>query len=322
MKTLHFILILLSYTFNISAQSTQEQDWNNQNCGTLSFFEDSLLLHIPKDAFHENNKTIVGDVNIKVELYANYFDMLRKDIPMKDKSGLYVSGGMYQITVTKDDQEVTFHKELQVSYISDGINRFNAYKLDNNSLEWEKLSSPVLDYASKSSSSNSDDWGNLSPQNTETSDDEWGDDIGGWGIDLESYKQISDWLYKTMNISSNGIYNYDYLINNENLITYNIKVNNPDIHLIYVQYPHLNTVVYYDINQEGYAKEFSLINTDLSNVRIFTYSFLKGTKRIKFGEVPAVSILSLSSQKENIISFDFSEIPFTKTSLDQNLSSL
>lgn len=312
MKTLHFTIFLLIYNCSLFAQSTQEQEWNNQSCGTLSFFEDSLLLHLPKDAFYKNDKLILGNVNIKVELYSNYFDMLRGHIPMKDESGLYVSGGMYQLFITKKGEEVTFGKEIQVSYISDGNDKFNAYVLDQSSSQWNTLPTPVLDYARGNSSSNSKDWGALSPQeaNPDMIEDVWGSSIS------------SEWMYKTMNISGNGLYNYDYLIGKKELITYAVKIDNTDINELYVHYPCLNTVIYYSVDKEGYVLDFSLLNTDLSKVRIFTLTPSKDKKKCRVGELSKASILALSTKKENQINFIYSEVNFTKNALDNNLSSL
>ncbi|KXX70507.1 hypothetical protein [Flammeovirga sp. SJP92] len=303
--------------FNIFAQSIQQQKWTNTSCGTLSFFEDSLLLHIQENSFNLNEFN-TDEVDITVKLYANYYDMLSDDIQMKDQNGIYISGGMYDIQVTAKGKKVNYQKEIKVSYISDGTDHFNGYQFDAIKKRWNNLNSPVLDYASTNTTS--DDWGALQPRATNfegfiEGEDDWGDE---WS---EGYAE-SQWLYKTMNIKGNGLFNYDYLIGQSELITYQVKVTNKELKKIYVYYPHLNTVIYYYINSDNIVEDFALVDTDLSNIRIFTFDPLKEKDKVKIGEINKSQLLKLSKEKLNTIEFEVSEHPLSKATLDQKFASI
>ncbi|NME68817.1 hypothetical protein [Flammeovirga aprica] len=319
MKNFTLILFLSLLHFNVFAQSNQKQKWNNSSCGTLSFFEDSLLIHIQENTFALKEASIGGEVNIEVTLYADYFDMLKGDIQMKDQKGIYVSGGMYDIKVTYEGEKTVFQKPVKVSYISDGINHFDGFRFNDQQKKWDNLKGPVLDYASTNSSS--DDWGALQPQSSEQ--EGWDDGVSDWGWSAES-EIASQWLYKTMNINSNGLYNYDYLIDKEELITYKVKVEEKNINKIYVYYPHLNTVIYYNVNSDSIVEDFALVDTDLSNVRIFTFDLLKNDKtKVWIGEIDSGVQLNLSPNKKlNYISFEISAHSLSKAAFDTHMSSL
>ncbi|WP_281615036.1 hypothetical protein [Flammeovirga sp. SubArs3] len=318
MKTLRLIILTLLVSITSFAQSTQSQQWDNNTCGTLSFFSDSLLLHIPQNAFAIEEGAIKGELDVRVKLYANYFDMLEGGIPMKDDQGIYVSGGMYDIEISYKNQKVKYIKPVEVSYISDGIDKFNGYAFNQTSNSWNKLEQDILDYASEESLN--DDWGALSP-NLDTTDDDWGSDdmdFDGWSTE---YTAVNNWLYKTMNITTNGLYNYDYLVDNEKLVAYQLQVEDKEINKVYVHYQDLNTVVYYDVNDQGSVQEFALIDTDLSNVTIFTFK-KKNDTQATMGEVSLEETLKLDKEKVNVLKFKYSTISLDKNTLDQSLSSI
>ncbi|WP_044210373.1 hypothetical protein [Flammeovirga sp. OC4] len=321
MKNFTLILFLTLQYFSVHSQSIQQQEWNNSSCGTLGFFEDSLLLHIKENTFHINDPN-VKEVDITIKMYANYYDMLLDDIQMKDQNGIYVSGGMYSIQVTANGQKVDFQKDIKVSYISDGNDHYNGFQYNVQDKKWDNLKNPVLDYASNNSTS--EDWGALKPKQGNL-EEGFSDESDDWGSEWSSWTEgasNSVWLYKTMNIKGNGLYNYDYLIGKEELITYQLKIENKNIDKVYAYYPHLNTIIYYTVNSENIVNDFVLVDASLSNVKLFSFNPLTNKEKVEIGELSEGELLKLSSEKMNSIKFKTTIVPLSKASLDEKIASI
>ncbi|MBD0401372.1 hypothetical protein IC221_08245 [Flammeovirga sp. EKP202] len=321
MKNFTLILFLTLQYFSVHSQSIQQQKWNNSSCGTLSFFEDSLLLHIKENTFHISDPN-VKEVDISIKMYANYYDMLLDDIQMKDHNGIYVSGGMYSIQVTANGQKIDFQKDIKVSYISDGTDHYNGFQYNTQDKKWDSLNAPILDYATTNSTS--EDWGALKPRESYLAEG-FSDESDDWDADWSSWAEgssNSDWLYKTMNIKGNGLYNYDYLIGKDELITYQLKIENKNINKVYAYYPHLNTVIYYTVNSDNIVDDFVLVDASLSNVRLFTFNPLTDKGQAEIGEMSKSELLQLSKEKLNSIKFKTTIVPLSKASLDEKFASL
>ncbi|MBB6462614.1 hypothetical protein [Flammeovirga kamogawensis] len=306
-----FIVGIICMPIYLNAQEIIKSSISTKSCTTISMGVEEIKLHIAPNSFKNQDGDFVNsDISIVMQLYKDYYDMLFADIPMHDKKGNYISGGMFEITFLSKNTPLKVVREVIVEFPSDEMDNavYKGFKLDKEESEWNELHSPVLNYATNIASDD-DDWGSSAIESINEGNGEWGDDC--WcGEESETFKFIG----KTLGIKSNGLYNYDYIMDNEDFVPLLVKVSK-DIDKVYVHYKGLNTLLYYNVENDGLVGNFGFLKSvKRSDITVFYKKGSQNTDQIVIGKMTN-KIDELLSDK-NItyqLVFDINNYPVQKS---------
>ncbi len=257
------------FFFFINYYNAQERDLEIQEtpftifelqsgCNVFKHSSGSMII-VPENAFHCNNKVV-----LKYREFRDPYDMVAHDIPMHYKSNNNIyqleSGGMFELRAECEGKEIDLlpNKHIQIRYHCDKhLDNLSVYRLDESDNSWLKYSSEILEMSfnsNENSSTRSDLWGNEAPLDSVLQVDASGEPIFNDFEQplyvLRSQHPYIKGIFKGMNISKLGIYNYDVIINEAGVIPVIAKAQvsgkeDLSIKKLIIIYDNLNTVYYY-----------------------------------------------------------------------------
>ena len=307
MKKIVFIflvLILASFSFKLIENQNKKSGFNIEEtpfsiyqliegCNSVKHSSGSTII-IPNNAFD-----CKGNIVIKYREFRDPYDMIINNIPMHlNKNGKrhqLESGGMFEIKAECDGREIEPKqgKEIQVRYKCDKhIEELRVYKMSDQGRYWQENPIEIIEMSfdkNNNSSSRPDLWGNEAiPQETTNIESDDGD---VYQSVITMNHPYFEGIFKGINISKMGIYNYDaiikelgvipiigntFIINNKDSIlttTYSpydlkeksdLNPNNNEIESFYVIYDSLNTT--YQYSREDLKERFVIRPNNKANI--------------------------------------------------------
>ena len=228
-------------------------------CNTIQHESGSTII-IPEGTFDCDDKII-----LKYREFRDPYDMIINDIPMhfnKDgKRHQLESGGMFEIKAECNGVEIqpVQGKQIQIRYRCDkNIDNLEIYKMNESGRYWQRENLEIMEMSfnkDENSSTRPDLWGNESIEkpNQMVIDSETGEPLtneDGESIFFTGSHPYLEGIFKGVNISKMGLYNYDAIIDELGvipLIGSTVIINNADLDIekLFVVYDSLNTTYYY-----------------------------------------------------------------------------
>ncbi|AZQ65092.1 hypothetical protein EI427_23025 [Flammeovirga pectinis] len=308
-----FIIGLFFMPICLNAQKVFKQTISITQCKTIVIEGSDVTLHIAPNTFINQDDALINEnISVELVLYKDYYDMLFADIPMHDSNGNYISGGMFDITFKSNNIPLKFIKEVTVEYVADETDYavYKGYQLDKVNNTWNELNVPVLNYATNVAS-DAADWGSSPISTTPEIVEGWDDEDCWCGEEADGLIAVA----KTLGIKSNGLYNYDYIIDNEDFVPLLVKVST-EIKRIYVHYKGLNTLLYYDVEDTGSVKDFGFLNSvQKADITVFYKMNTKRLNQIVIGKMTN-NIDRMVANKNTIsaLVFEINQYPVQKSS--------
>ena len=239
-------------------------------CNIIQHESGSTII-IPEGTFDCNEKIIV-----KYREFRDPYDMIINDIPMHyindNKRYQLESGGMFEIKAECNGVPIKPNKgkKIQIRYRCDKhIDNLEIYRMNEGGRYWQKKPIEIIEmsFDSKKNSSNRKDlWGNTSvnDNNRLQEDSDSINDFESGGIFSRKHPYFEG-IFKGINISEMGLYNYDAIIKESGVIPIvanAVIIDQADLNIerLYVVYDSLNTSYYYT---KADLKERFVIRPDL-----------------------------------------------------------
>ena len=221
----------------------------NIECNVIEHSSGTKII-VPKNAFD-----CQGEVVLKYKEFRDPYDMIIHNIPMHidvdGKLRQLESGGMFEIRAECDGKpnQLNPGKEIQIRYKCDKhLDNLEVYKMNEQTNTWSNNNKTIMEMSfdpNNNSSTRPDLWGNTSIVSEEqmmADEMETGESFG--------QHPYFEGIFKGVNISEMGIYNYDALINEEGVIPIEASVEikgmaDLDFQMMYVVYDSLNTTYSY-----------------------------------------------------------------------------
>lgn len=244
------------------------------NCLGLVYHTGSQI-YIPEGAFGKvpNNK-----ITIKYREFHDKIDMIVNNLSMKTVEGKQLeSGGMFEIEAEYKGKPIKLAEGKEITVRMAGLKdrkNLNVYLFDKAKNAWAKIKKRFQDIQVKTPENDDDLWGGDAGIETEGGDffdegDDWCEECG-WESDEEwkQYDSLRFEIFKSMNISEFGFYNYDkILLEDEPAIPFAAKFVIPNdtnrIAQVFVVYDELNAIITYGQT----AQLFNLVPRQ--DIRIF-----------------------------------------------------
>jgi hypothetical protein len=252
-------------------------------CNTIQHETGSTII-IPEGTFDCEDKII-----LKYREFRDPYDMIIHNIPMhynkNNKRYQLESGGMFEIKAECNGVpiEPVQGKQIQIRYRCDKhIDGLETYKMNEEGRYWQRKLIKIMEMSfnkDKNSSTRPDLWGNEAiPKDTQRSiDQETGEpltDEDGESLFFTRKHPYLEGIFKGINISEMGLYNYDAIIDELGVIPVigsTVILNQADLNIesLFVIYDSLNTSYYY--SPEDLKKRFVI----RPNVKAHIFGILK-----------------------------------------------
>ncbi|OFY64048.1 MAG: hypothetical protein A3H98_04075 [Bacteroidetes bacterium RIFCSPLOWO2_02_FULL_36_8] len=219
---------------------------------------------IPQEALlFKNNKPCNTKITFSYRELRTPSEIITADITMKYFEGKLrkdlVTSGMFEVYAICEKETLALKpgKTINVFFAVENVEtKTIAYRYDFTNSVWNNYNSPVADLSATSMYSDSVNqlWGSSPVPSLNDSSQIRGED--GEEYDIESGRRweyenaLKNNAFKSLEIDSFGLYNYDYILDKENYvpIVADFKILNqkaPLTRMVYVVYPHINSVLYF-----------------------------------------------------------------------------
>ena len=266
---------------NITETPFSEYNFPSQDCKLIQHHQSRIF--VPANAFFLDDKLYQGEVHLKYREFVDQLDIVLNNIPMNynenDRHHVLESGGMFELYAYGNGKQLSFapHKKISVQLACNfDLTGGETFTFNKNSKSWNK-NTPFANTSESNqqlSDNKKDLWGDNVWMDSELS--QIMDDKGVlWNVrtvGVQTYGEIRDQSFKTINVDKMDFYNCDRILNEEavsiaadfNLEGYKEKLNS----MIYVVYKKRNAVLTYYPNQ--FATDFKLLPDE--EFTIFTFS--------------------------------------------------
>lgn len=319
-----FIALLLCFSISWGQSKITKTEFtkyklNTNKCLGLIYHTGSQI-YIPEGAFGTvpNNK-----ITIKYREFHDKIDMITNNLSMKTIQGKQLeSGGMFEIEAEYKGKPIKLAEGKEITVRIAGLKdrkNLDIYLFDKAKNAWAKIKKRFQDIQVKTPENDDDLWGGDAGIETEggfdgEEFDDWCDDCWESSEEWKQYDSLRFEVFKSMNISEFGFYNYDkILLEDEPAIPFAAKFIIPNdtnkIMDVYVVYNNLNSVITYYGNK---VSNFSLVPRQ--DIRIFTV--LKDGRVANF---PADKLkkLNIEALKESEYTFELILAPSIPTTGDK-----
>ena len=286
MKNLLFIAIVFftKIASSIPETSFTEYQFDAKECKVIKHHQSRIF--VQPYSFYLDGKLYEGEVTLKYREFTDQLDIIVNNIPMNynenDKRHLLESAGMFELYAYGNGKQLTFapNKKIQVQLATQfNMTGGETFILDKINKVWNKNTSfgnlseandVINDNKSELWSDNF--WQNNAEDNFMLNDTDGLVKVTTTGQPFQSFEEMRNQTFKTMNVDKMEMYNCDRILNEEttaiiadfNLIGYKEKLTSE----IFVVYKKRNAVITYYPAQ--FTADFKLLpNEDFT---IFSFA--------------------------------------------------